>query len=377
MNTDVGYLEDLGADLLQVAHREAILRLAPGLADAAEVPSARGRGRRAIGAGAGSGLRRMPSRRLIALAAAAFVALAGLVGYFVTRGGAPFGPRLELGAPAVRLQPRISRGAGAIASPGPVDFAPASGEGLLTSQPGTSGGVGAPPARPIPDAGQLIVKTADLSVEVPKGRFPEAFDRATAIAGPLGGFVSSSSSVGTGTRSGALTIRVPATAFDRALAALRALGRVGSQSIAGQDVTTQYVDLTARLRTWESQETALLRLMAKAQSVSDTLRVQGELQRVQLTIEQLKGQIRVLNDRTSNATLTVQISEPRAKPTPVVNRSVQNPSIATALKRSIAGVLNVVVAVVVGLGYLVPIALLAMVAWLVVRRTRRRRYAAA
>jgi hypothetical protein len=117
--------------------------------------------------------------------------------------------------------------------------------------------------------------------------------------------------------------------------------------------------------------------MAKTTSVADTLRVQGQLQKVQLTIEQLKGQIRVLNDRTSKATLTVTISEPAAKTQPKVTNVVQNPSIGTALRRSIAGVLNVVVAVVVGIGYLAPVALLALVAWLVVRRTRRRRYATA
>ena len=378
MTNHIAYLDDLRTDLLDAARREAILREAPALA---AVPR---RTRRVPAPRAG---RRRPSRRLVLAAAAAFIALAGIIGYVVTRDAGPLSPRsrIEAGGPIARLSRPTHVGAPS-ASPAParapfsdgfhgsVDTG-ASGAGAAPA-PVESQAPGSQPGDPSTLIGPLIVKTADLSLTVQRGHFVEAFNRATAVAGPLGGFVSSSSSVGVTTHSGQLTIRVPSENFDRALAGLRSIGRVQAQTVHGDDVTAEYVDLNARLTTWESQEQALLKLMAKATTVAETLRVQGQLQRVQLTIEQLKGQIRLLRDRSSNATITVSISEPAPKPK--VNAApVRNPSFGTGLRRALAGLLNVVVAVLVGFGYLIPIAVLAALVWFVATRIRRRRYAAA
>jgi hypothetical protein len=379
MTTDIAYLEELRTDLLDVAERETILREAPGL----RVSPARARPGRT---------RRRPRRRLvIAVAAAIFVALAGAIGHFVTRDGGPFAPEnriVAVPAPAgpldlQRLRSAVRQAHGAAPVPSSAPDAGTtwgsvgSGAGAGSIQYSSSDTPTPQPGDPTsPLVGPLIVKTADLSLVVQRGHFVEAFNRAAAVAAPLGGFVSSSSSVGVTTHSGTLTIRVPSENFDRALAALRPIGRVEAQTVHGDDVTAQYVDLNARLTTWESQEQALLKLMAKATTVAETLRVQSQLQRVQLTIEQLKGQIRLLKDRSSNATITVSISEPAPKPK-VSAVSVQNPSFGTALRRSLAGLLNVVVAVLVGFGYLVPIALLAAFVWFVATRIRRRRYATA
>jgi hypothetical protein len=227
-----------------------------------------------------------------------------------------------------------------------------------------------------PGVEPLIVKTADLSIVVPRGHFASAFDRAAAIAAPLGGFVSSSSDTGLEARYGGLTIRVPAEQFDAALAQLRKLGSVDTQAIRGQDVTSQFVDLNARLRTWLAQEAALIRLMAKTTTVAETLRVQAQLQRVQLTIEQLRGQIRLIGDRTANATITVRLREQEKKTGPTVSK-VTNPSFVTGFKRAVAGLQTVVVAILVGMGYLLPLTALALVTWLIVRGIRRRRLATA
>ncbi len=353
MTTDIAYLEDLREDLLLVAQRETILREAPGLA------------RRPAPA------RRRPSRRsLIVIGIAATLAAAGAIGAFVTRAAAPSIEAMPRTAPDLQ---RLAPGSGqhpADAGPIPEPIAQGGGGG---------GGSAPPPAGPgetgsIGTVAPLIVKTAELSIVVARGDFTGAFAKASAVASPLGGYVESSSTSGTRSKSGELTIRVPADRFDAALAALRPLGRIESQAIEGQDVTAQYVDLTARLHTWQAQEQALLRLMAKATSVSDTLRVQAQLQHVQLTIEQLKGQIRVMRNRAANATITVALRE--ASPAGPAVQTVQNPSIGTAFRRALAGVLNVVVAIVVGLGYLVPIGFLVGVAWLAVRSIRRRRFAA-
>ena len=128
--------------------------------------------------------------------------------------------------------------------------------------------------------------------------------------------------------------------------------------------------MPTRLATWKAQEAALIRLMARAASVDDTLRVQTQLQRVQLTIEQLRGQIRLLNDQTANATITVSLAE-AGTPTPSAEK-VTNPSLGQGWRHAIAGFFGVLFAVVVGAGYVLPIAAFAVVVWLVIRWARRR-----
>ena len=145
--------------------------------------------------------------------------------------------------------------------------------------------------------------------------------------------------------------------------------------MSGKDVTSQFVDLNARLITWRSQETVLLRLMDHATSISDTLRVQAQLQQVQFRIEQIRGDLRVLHNQTSYGTIDLGIREVGA---PVVARETASaPSLSRAWQQAWAGFLGVVSAVIVGLGYLVPLGLLVLAGWALWRRVVRSRPAPA
>jgi len=237
--------------------------------------------------------------------------------------------------------------------PSPLNKAESSMAGLDSSLPGL-------PSR--------VVKTARISIQAKRGGFGVAFQDATLVAGRFGGYVESSSSEG---RSGSLLIRVPADRFEQALGDLEAIGPVKSREISGQDVTAQFVDLGARLRTWRAQETVLLRLMGSATSITDTLRVQNELQQVQLRIEQIEGQLRVLRGETTYATIAVGIREVGA---PIVKPvTAQTPSLVRAWRQAWAGFLSVISTVIVGLGYLIPVSLLGLAAWLGYRRAFRPR----
>jgi hypothetical protein len=219
--------------------------------------------------------------------------------------------------------------------------------------------------------GPKIVKTASISLIAPGDRFGSAFNDASLVAGRYGGFVESSSTRGTRSRTGRLTIRVPAVSFELALGDLRELGRVEGQSIHGQDVTAVFVDLQARLRNWEAQESVLLRLMRQATTVEQTLRVQRELQDVQLQIEELRGQIRILNNQTSMATIEVSMREAGAQP-PGRKTEAGGLTLGEAWDDAVDGFIGVLASVVIGLGYLIPITALAAVAWLGYRRVRAR-----
>jgi predicted nucleic acid-binding Zn-ribbon protein len=164
-------------------------------------------------------------------------------------------------------------------------------------------------------------------------------------------------------------MRVPAGGFTDALRELRELGTVEVQRIEGQDVTAQYVDLQARIRIARARRAVLLELMNEARTIQQTIRVQNALDETQLRIEELQGQLNLLDDRTSLATIRVDLHEAGVRPEPTVEKA----SIPNALERAVAGFVAVIAAIVVGLGYLTPLLLIGLVAWAVVILVRRRR----
>jgi hypothetical protein len=221
----------------------------------------------------------------------------------------------------------------------------------------------APPAG-LPALAARVIKTANVSLRLRDGSFEQRFQEATQIAGRYGGYVSSSETAGGKRRSGMLVLRVPAAQFESALGAIKSLGTVSDERLSGQDVTSQFVDLEARLRNWQSQEAVLLTLMSKATSIQDSIRVQNQLQDIQLTIEELKGQLRVLNDQADLSTITVAMAEVGfIAPSPKAR-----PALSRAWHQAVDGFVGVIATVVVGLGYLIPLAILALIVWGLARR---------
>jgi hypothetical protein len=224
----------------------------------------------------------------------------------------------------------------------------------------------------LPQVTTKVVKTATLSIEVVRGRFDQQFEQATLVAARHGGFVASSRVTAGRHPRGTLVIRVPASQFEATLAELRRLGTVTGEDISGQDVTAQYVDLQARLRNWEAQEVVLLRLMRQSTSIEDSLKVQRALQDVQLAIEEIRGQLRVLDDQTEMSTISLSLTERGVPPVP---RPPTGISFSRAWQLALRGSMAVFAAVVVGLGYLVPIGLIGgalALGWLGFRRARTR-----
>lgn len=300
-----------------------------------------------------------------ALTLVAFLSVAAVIGFVVTRTNTD-----DLGRPAADEVPATSpeligtldEQATEAAGGGPdAQIAPAA------AGPGTA--VAELPG--LPPLGQAVVKTADLTVEVSKEAFTDAFDSAALVASRYGGYVESSSMAGAKSRTGSLTLRVPSARFDDAMSDLRALGVVKHEAVSGQVVTQQFVDLEARLVTWEAQEAVLLDLMEEATSIDSTLRIQRELQDVQFRIEQIKGELRVLEDQTALATIRVSMREPGA-PVATLQTADERPSLAEAWGKAIDGVLEVAYVTIVGLGYLVPLALLGLIVWSAIRRIGRR-----
>lgn len=244
------------------------------------------------------------------------------------------------------------------------------GGGTASADAATSG---APPL-PAGLTDAKVVKTASLEVEVAEGRFGAAFSKVPTIAAAHGGFVASSTSSvaspsGDDHAAGSLVLRIPADRFDAARQELSRLGKVRSEQLRGDEVGGQLADLDARLRNLRSQEEAMRLLMTKATTVGETIEVQRQLGTVREQIEQLSAQQARLGDAVALSTITVAVLEPGA-----ALRSPEGPSpVSDAFARAVRGAERVVAGVIVSLGYLLPLALLGGLAWLLSRPVGRLR----
>ena len=139
---------------------------------------------------------------------------------------------------------------------------------------------------------------------------------------------------------------------------------VTAESVTGQDVSQQFVDLQARLVNLHAQEKVLLRLMDRAQTIAESIRVENYLQNVEFQIEDAQGRMLYLQNRTSMSTISVTLHEAGRKPAPPQHAS----AIWKAGERSLGAAAAVVTSVIVGAGVVIPVAILALLALLVGRR---------
>ena len=155
---------------------------------------------------------------------------------------------------------------------------------------------------------RLIIRDASLGIVVRDTE--EAVDEIDALAEELGGFVieSNLNEYQEGVRA-YLRLRVPAETLDTALERIRDLAmEVRSESVSGQDVTEEYVDLQSRMRHLEATEERLLTFMAEAEDTEAALEVYDRLQTIQADIEQVKGRMQYLEESAAMATITLDVT---------------------------------------------------------------------
>jgi hypothetical protein len=222
-----------------------------------------------------------------------------------------------------------------------------------------------------------IIRNGELALET---QAPiEAQQRITSIAEAHGGFVVTSdfrqNPSGSESRPGqTLTVvaRVPATQFSSALEQIRAVGeRVIQEKVTGQDVTEEYLDLEARIRTQKALEAQFLEIMKQARKVEEALNVQRELASVRTDIERLEGRHRFLDNQASLSTITVTL----ATPAPIVTATTAG--FGDSVKQAFGNSVDVAAAIILGfirlVIVLVPVALLLGIpAWIIYRFVRRR-----
>lgn len=108
-----------------------------------------------------------------------------------------------------------------------------------------------------------------------------------------------------------LTIRVPSQRFDQLLADFEGKegGTVGYKNVSVSDVTAEFLDISARLKTRMEVRDRYRALLAKANSVDEIIKVEEAIRAIQEEIEAAEGRVKYLKSRTSMSTIILTLTE--------------------------------------------------------------------
>jgi hypothetical protein len=160
-----------------------------------------------------------------------------------------------------------------------------------------------------------IIRNAELSLEAENPE--DAQRKITAVAELRGGFVveshQSSSEIKSATRDTVtMTVRVPADRFSDTLADIRNTStRVVLETVKGQDVTEEFIDIEAQMKAKKALEQQFMEIMKRASTIGDALHVQSQLAAVRGEIERIEGRKRFLESQSSMSTIKIKLQTAR------------------------------------------------------------------
>jgi len=121
------------------------------------------------------------------------------------------------------------------------------------------------------------------------------------------GYVSSDQEFNSPEReSNTMKVRVPADNFDSFLnKATEGIKRFDSKEIKVIDVTTEFLDVQARLKTKKELESRFLDLLKQAKNVTEMLEIERQIGGLRSDIESMEGRLQYLQNQVSYSTLTL------------------------------------------------------------------------
>jgi hypothetical protein len=186
----------------------------------------------------------------------------------------------------------------------------------VRSTGGSAGGGAAEQAAPVDLTDpRALIRTADLSVQVTRGKSVSAqADRAGQIAVAAGGDVFADNRTAGTNPSASLTLKVPPDQLTRVLGQLAGLGKEQSRQLSTRDVTTQVADVDARVASARASIARLRGLYDRATKVGEIIAIEQELAQRQANLESLEAQQRTLAEQTSLATVNLSLTTAPAPP---------------------------------------------------------------
>ncbi len=157
---------------------------------------------------------------------------------------------------------------------------------------------------------RMVIKNAFVSLYT--NTYDESYAAVKAKVGELGGEITGSDMWGSDEnvdRYVSLTIRVPAERYDEFMTGVVNFGKVETVNESSEDVTTQYIDIQARITSLEEQEERLLELYDMATSVTEIMEIEAQLANVRYERESYTQQGLYLERQASMSTINLELHE--------------------------------------------------------------------
>lgn len=176
------------------------------------------------------------------------------------------------------------------------------------------GGVGDTAFTAVDEINRKLIKTAHLIVETLD--FDSTVSGVLAKTSMVQGYVQSSTIEGVSRqrsdkskRHADFTIRIPTKNLEKFTESLDSIGDVTHKEIYAEDITAEYFDTEARLKSLEIQEERLLTILSKAEKLQDIIELERELSEVRYEIENYTGTLKKWDNLVDYSTVHISIRE--------------------------------------------------------------------
>jgi uncharacterized protein DUF4349 len=216
-----------------------------------------------------------------------------------------------------------------------------------------------------------IIKSARVELETLE------FDKTTSAivekTKSIGGYVESSNISGSRIsekqsfqdRYASFNLRIPEKYFEQFMLDFNNIGNVINSENSGTDITGEYFDSEARLKSLQIQEERLIEILKKAESVKDIIELERELSDVRYQIENFTGTLRKWDNMVNFATIQVSVYEVQEikepKPISLIDR------VGDGFSSSIKVLIKLVKELTVLIAILLPFVIIALVIFLIVK----------
>jgi hypothetical protein len=154
-----------------------------------------------------------------------------------------------------------------------------------------------------------IIKNADIRFQVED--LEKSIQAVQKAVSQFGGYVASSSESRGGELSVNFSLRVPAAQFEKVLdELLKQSSFLVTKNITSEDVTEQFVDIQARLKTKKEAEKRYVEILRLARTVKDVLTVEEQLRMVREEIEAQEGRLKFLRDQVRYSSIALVMYKP-------------------------------------------------------------------
>lgn len=218
-----------------------------------------------------------------------------------------------------------------------------------------------------------VIKTSKLEVETK--HFDDAVNFVIERTDRDKGYIQSSNIQGgrlqedqyAANRYAQFTIRIPVDKLNSFLKDAEAIGVITSRSDNDEDVTSQYFDTEARVKTLKIQEDRLLSILQKSEKLTDIIELEKRLSEVRNEIESLTGTLKKYDNLVALATVNVNIREVQTESPVKVKPVTFGDKILDGFKQSVSTLYEIIKGIILAVVYVLPFAVAAVIIYIPVR----------